>query len=378
MRFKKRSPKRAIECRMRGTSAMSMPVPMIIFSRCSLPKCFSQLRDGLRNARGSRVDYDMLAIPRLILAGENFFPRYAQSGNVGWTCFQAFTMQLRTRTRNFDFKPTYSGQIRDLSPSVASHSKWIDGICNHSSAEEKIVFGDRVGNAIPRFIQWPVHLAAITEGLLDGVDAQIHRAELTSQLSGNRCLSHSRQSAQDDQHGSRGLRRETDALDTCSHALKEPVSTVNQFAVYHASFCGQAMRFDGAGPVNVQHFMPARHQPVGDQHTVAAEVYALGTHISGAGALCQRNHFGDRVFEFRGQHVVRVIAEACIAKPDVRGVFATLLAIAAKGLHPDVVDSGRWQTLFKRFAIELRQPPRHGEGADIHQGFNPVSLKRLE
>src|ERR1700691_1393713 len=204
MRCRKRSPKRSIEWRMRGTSAMSMPVPIIIFSRCSLHKCCSQFRDGLRNARGSRVDYDMLAVPRLILAGENFFPRYAQSDNVGWTCFQALTMQLRTRTRNFDFKLTHSGQTRDPSPSVASHSKWIGGICNHSSTEEKIVFGDRVGQAIPRFIKWPVHLVAITDGLLDGVDAQIYRAELTSQLSGNRCLSHSRQSAQDDQHDERG------------------------------------------------------------------------------------------------------------------------------------------------------------------------------
>src|SRR5580704_14524707 len=187
MRCRKRSPKRAIDCPMRGTSAMSMPVPTIIFSRCSLHKCFSQFRDGLRNARGSRVDYDMLAVPRLILAGENLFPRYAQSDNVGWTSFQALTMQLRTRTRNFDFKLTRSGQTRDLSPSVASHSKWIDGICNQSSTEEKIVFGDCVGNAIPRFMKWPVHLAAVTDGLLDGVDAQIHRAELTRQVSGNRC-----------------------------------------------------------------------------------------------------------------------------------------------------------------------------------------------
>src|SRR5208282_376934 len=248
MRFRKRSPKRSIDCRMRGTSAMSMPVPTIISSRCSLHKCFPQLSDGLRNARGSRVDYDMLAVPRLILAGENFFPRYPQSENVGWTCFQALTMQLRTRTGNFDFIPAYSGQTRDLSPSVASHSKWIDGICNHSSTEEKIVFGDRVGNAIPRFIKWPVHLAAITNGLLDGVDAQIHRGELTSQLSGNRCLSHSRQSAKDDQHGSRGLRRETAVLDTCIQALKEPVTTINQFAIHHARFRSQTMRFGGAGP----------------------------------------------------------------------------------------------------------------------------------
>jgi hypothetical protein len=94
----------------------------------------------------------MLAVPRLILAGENFFPRYAQSDHVGWTRFQALTMQLRTRTRNFDFKLTHSGQTRDLSPSVASHPKWIDGICNHSSTEEKIVFGDRGGNAIARFV----------------------------------------------------------------------------------------------------------------------------------------------------------------------------------------------------------------------------------
>jgi hypothetical protein len=57
---------------------------------------------------------------------------------------------------------------------------------------------------------------------------QIHRAELTSQLSCNRCFSHPRQSTKDDQHG---LHREAAALDTCIHALKEPVTTINQFAL---------------------------------------------------------------------------------------------------------------------------------------------------
>src|SRR5271170_2902848 len=68
-------------------------------------------------------------------------------------------------------------------------------------------------------------------------------------------------------------------------ALQQAVSAVNQFAVYHASFCGQAMWFDGTGPVDVQNFMSARHQPVRNQHAVAAEVYPLGTHVGGAGAL---------------------------------------------------------------------------------------------
>src|SRR5713226_8023012 len=35
MRRRKRSPKRSIDCRMRGTSAMSMPVPTIIFPRAT-------------------------------------------------------------------------------------------------------------------------------------------------------------------------------------------------------------------------------------------------------------------------------------------------------------------------------------------------------
>src|SRR5580704_3600092 len=160
--------------------------------------------------------------------------------------------------------------------------------------------------------------------------------------------------------------------------LQQAVSPVNQFPAYDASFRGQAMWFDGAGPVNVHHLMSVRDQPIRDQHAVAAEVYPLGAHVGGARALGQSNQFGHRALELRGQHIVGIIAEARVAKPDVGGVFATFLAIAAKGFHPDISDSGGGQAFFQRLSIKLRQPPRHGEGTDIHQGFNSVTLKRLE
>lgn len=136
------------------------------------------------------------------------------------------------------------------------------------------------------------------------------------------------------------------------------------------------MRLHRTGVVDVQHFISMCYQPVGHQHTVAAEVYAFGAHISGARVLSQRKQFGHRGFELRSQHVVGVIAEARIAKCEVGRIVANLFAVAAQSRHPVIPNSGGQQAFLQRFPIELRQAPRHGKGADIDQGSHLVRLKR--
>ena len=136
------------------------------------------------------------------------------------------------------------------------------------------------------------------------------------------------------------------------------------------------MRFQRAGSVNMHHLVSVRDQPVRNQHAMAVEVYALGAHVRGTGSLGHRDQIGHRLLELRGQRVIGVVAKARIAERNVRRVFAAFLAIASQGFHPHITDSGCGQSLFQGFSIELRQPPRHGECADIHQRFNRVRLKR--
>ena len=80
--------------------------------------------------------------------------------------------------------------------------------------------------------------------------------------------------------------------------LQQPVTTVNQFAL-HGQLSRSAMSFYRAGSVDVHHFMPVRQQPVRNQHAMAAEVYALGTHIGNALAFGDCNQFSDRLLELR-------------------------------------------------------------------------------
>jgi len=126
------------------------------------------------------------------------------------------------------------------------------------------------------------------------------------------------------------------------------------------------------------YFMSVRDQPVGDQHAMAAKVYALGTHVGSARTLGQRNQLGHCLLELRRKHVIRIVPKAGIAECKMRGVFTNFLPIASQSFHPDVSDSGGRQTVFEGFSIKLRQPPRHRKSANIHESLNLVSVKRLD
>src|SRR5271165_1972987 len=63
--------------------------------------------------------------------------------------------------------------------------------------------------------------------------------------------------------------------------LQKAIASINQFAVDHARIGGKAVRFRRVRPINVHYLVAMRQQPVRNQHTVAAEVYALGTHVGG-------------------------------------------------------------------------------------------------
>lgn len=109
---------------------------------------------------------------------------------------------------------------------------------------------------------------------------------------------------------------------------------------------------------------------------MAAQVDALGTHIRRAGAFRERQQIDDRAFEFRREHVVRIVAEALASQRDVWRFVENALPVAAQGFHPHVVQALGSDRRFQGLAIEVRKPPRHWKSADIDERFNLMDLER--
>ena|SRR6266571_4575006 len=79
--------------------------------------------------------------------------------------------------------------------------------------------------------------------------------------------------------------------------------------------------------------------------------------------------------EVIGEHVVGVVAKGSVTQGSIRRSFALLLAAATQFFFPDISDASLRQLGLKRFAIEVRQAARHGEGADIYQSSDLVGLE---
>jgi hypothetical protein len=92
----------------------------------------------------------------------------------------------------FDLNGADWHPARRNGPRIARELKWINGVRNHGAAEAEVVLRDRVADAIARIIKRLVDCPEISDGLLNRVDAQIHRTEPTSQFPSNRCLSRAR------------------------------------------------------------------------------------------------------------------------------------------------------------------------------------------
>src|SRR5277367_3869585 len=125
------------------------------------------------------------------------------------------------------------------------------------------------------------------------------------------------------------------------------------------------MRSRRAFRIDMSNFMAVGRKPIRDDHPMAAEVNALGTHVGSGRRVCHLDEFGSGALELRGQRVVRVVAKACVAQRSVRRIFAGSFSISAESLHPYVVNAVRGQRLFERLAIEMRQPSRHRESPDV-------------
>ena len=96
--------------------------------------------------------------------------------------------------------------------------------------------------------------------------------------------------------------------------LEQAIATINHLAIDQPRFSRELMFLDGPGSVDVKDFVAVSHQPVGNQHTVAVKIHALGTHLSRARVLGQLDQFGDAALEVLGEHVIGIVAEAVVAQ----------------------------------------------------------------
>ncbi len=91
------------------------------------------------------------------------------------------------------------GTFCHVQPSIASQPKRIDRISNYCSANAEIIFGDRIGYPVANVVQGLVNACPATNGLLYGVDAQVHSADLARQFPGDGRLANPGQPAEDNQ-----------------------------------------------------------------------------------------------------------------------------------------------------------------------------------
>src|SRR3954471_1955461 len=72
--------------------------------------------------------------------------------------------------------------------------------------------------------------------------------------------------------------------------------------------------------------------------------------------------------ESGSQHIVRVVAKRIVPQTGVRRFLQRLAPSSTEIFFPNVFDPRFRQRLFHILAIEVRQPPRHWERADVEQG----------
>jgi hypothetical protein len=148
--------------------------------------------------------YDqMFTLPGMVFSCDNICPRWhLQAGNVCGSTLDSPPMLLLGGAPDFDLNRRDPGTVRHAQPCIASQPKRIDRIRNHGSANAKIIFGESIGYAVANVIKGLASPCPLADGLFDGVDSQVHSANLTRQFSADGRFAHPGQSAENDQHPS--------------------------------------------------------------------------------------------------------------------------------------------------------------------------------
>jgi len=135
------------------------------------------------------------------------------------------------------------------------------------------------------------------------------------------------------------------------------------------------MRFGWAGAIDMEYRMAVSDQPIGNKHAMAVKINSLSAHIRGGVSLSGLQQLPHTVLKFWSEHVVGIIAEACIAQGCVRGVIASFSAPAAERFQPEITDSGGGERYLHGFAIEMRQAAGRGEGAHVNERPDGMTIQ---
>ena len=143
----------------------------------------------------------MITIPGVIFSCGHIGPcQRPQTWSICCSCLDSSPVLLGVRAPDFDLDRLDSGAFRNAQPGIASQLERVDRIGNYSSAGAEIIFSDGIGYKVTGLADRLAAICSVKHGLLYGIDAQVHCADLTRQLSGHRRLANSRQSAEYNQH----------------------------------------------------------------------------------------------------------------------------------------------------------------------------------
>lgn len=154
----------------------------------------------LRRCQHRRVYLNVVAIPRVVLASENFLPGGRdEARDIGVSGFNAAAMLRLIRASDFDLLNSDSHSFRDFAPGIPRNRNRIDTVCHDCSSEPEIVFRKGIRNAIASIVHRLTDGSGIAQGLLDGVDSKIYRVDFTSEFTSNARFTDAGKSTEDDQ-----------------------------------------------------------------------------------------------------------------------------------------------------------------------------------
>jgi hypothetical protein len=136
--------------------------------------------------------------------------------------------------------------------------------------------------------------------------------------------------------------------------------------------------FDGCGGGQDIADLPVfQNQGVGDEGAVTAPWDGFGAHDGGRRGAGNFNEGGEAFSELRRDHIVGVSAEGGVAPAGVDGVLARVAA-AAEVLEVRVADVGGGEGGCEGFGVELRHVAGFGDGANVDQVTDSVSVEERD
>ena len=163
----------------------------------------NSLGDQLRGAvhiQRCGVDHQRLGRDRIEPHGLHGFPRWQHMArDVAGAGGEPAPVLGGVRADQMNQEATLAGAAGDIGPALAARRAGIAAVGAHGPPAAQVVGGHFVGHQVPRRTDVG-DVAAGRQRLLDGVDAQVHRAQALCQHSGDGRLAGARQAGECDEH----------------------------------------------------------------------------------------------------------------------------------------------------------------------------------